>query len=556
MARLDRLGPAAREVAQVGAVIGREFSSRAAGRGGGPRRGRAGRGARPARRRRAGRSGAARRPTAGYLFKHALVRDAAYGTLLRDRRRRLHAPDRARAGGAVARAGRDGAGADRAPPDRGRRGRSGPCGYWLKAGRRSAERSADREAVRQLRRGLDALATLPPSAERDRLELDFQLALGPRLVSTSGYTSPDAAAAYERASAALREPRRRRPADPGALRPVRATMWCAASAGPRWASPSACAPRRNAGAIPSSGYSATAPSGRRCMQLGPLREARSRARGGRGAPRSAPRPRPGRPVHHRSARLGPRATWRSCSGCWASRTRLARAAREAIRYADELGHASTTSHVRLHAGAQLAALLGDGRAAEAHADAVDRAGEPSTASRPGGDAAPSCAAGRSPATGARQEGLALARRGHGARRALGMMWHGPRYLVLLAEIHARLGDLAEALRLVERGARAGASAPGSALGGRRAPGRGRAAAARGRARPRGRGVLRRRPGRGPAAGGQVLRAARRHEPRPALARPGSAGSEARDLLAPVYGWFTEGFDTPDLRDAKMLLDAL
>jgi predicted ATPase len=37
-----------------------------------------------------------------------------------------------------------------------------------------------------------------------------------------------------------------------------------------------------------------------------------------------------------------------------------------------------------------------------------------------------------------------------------------------------------------------------------------------------------------------------------------AGSyaEARDLLAPVYGWFTEGFDTPDLKEAKALLDAL
>jgi predicted ATPase len=33
-------------------------------------------------------------------------------------------------------------------------------------------------------------------------------------------------------------------------------------------------------------------------------------------------------------------------------------------------------------------------------------------------------------------------------------------------------------------------------------------------------------------------------------------AEARDLLAPVYGWFTEGFDTPDLKDAKALLDDL
>jgi predicted ATPase len=33
-------------------------------------------------------------------------------------------------------------------------------------------------------------------------------------------------------------------------------------------------------------------------------------------------------------------------------------------------------------------------------------------------------------------------------------------------------------------------------------------------------------------------------------------NEARDLLAPIYGWFTEGFDTPDLKEAKALLDGL
>jgi predicted ATPase len=47
----------------------------------------------------------------------------------------------------------------------------------------------------------------------------------------------------------------------------------------------------------------------------------------------------------------------------------------------------------------------------------------------------------------------------------------------------------------------------------------------------------------------------RHEHGPSLARSGQ-GDEARDLLAPVYGWFTEGFDTRDLKEAKALLDAL
>lgn len=41
-----------------------------------------------------------------------------------------------------------------------------------------------------------------------------------------------------------------------------------------------------------------------------------------------------------------------------------------------------------------------------------------------------------------------------------------------------------------------------------------------------------------------------------LRRDQSRLTEARDLLAPVYGWFTEGFDTPDLKEAKALLDAL
>jgi predicted ATPase len=41
-----------------------------------------------------------------------------------------------------------------------------------------------------------------------------------------------------------------------------------------------------------------------------------------------------------------------------------------------------------------------------------------------------------------------------------------------------------------------------------------------------------------------------------LRRDQGRSAEARDLLAPIYGWFTEGFDTPDLKDAKALLDEL
>jgi hypothetical protein len=52
-------------------------------------------------------------------------------------------------------------------------------------------------------------------------------------------------------------------------------------------------------------------------------------------------------------------------------------------------------------------------------------------------------------------------------------------------------------------------------------------------------------------GGFYLRAGNEH--RATLARPGQA-EEARELLAPVYGWFTEGFDTLDLKEAKALLN--
>ena len=58
-----------------------------------------------------------------------------------------------------------------------------------------------------------------------------------------------------------------------------------------------------------------------------------------------------------------------------------------------------------------------------------------------------------------------------------------------------------------------------------------------------------------AAAGQILGTTRRNEHGAALARSGQAG-EARDLLAPVYGWFTEGFDTLDLKEAKALLEEL
>jgi predicted ATPase len=58
------------------------------------------------------------------------------------------------------------------------------------SGQRAADRSADEEAVRHLRRGLEMLMSLPDSTDRDRQELEFQLALGTPLAARHGYGSP------------------------------------------------------------------------------------------------------------------------------------------------------------------------------------------------------------------------------------------------------------------------------------------------------------------------------------------------------------------------------
>jgi class 3 adenylate cyclase len=198
MPRLDRLGSDAREVAQIGAVIGREFEYELLA---------AAVGWDETRLQRAldllTEAGLVLRrgmpPAASFLFKHALVQDVAYGTLLRARRRQLHAV----IGRALA---------DHFPEQRETQPEllarhfteaaqpAQAVDYWLLAGQRSAEHSADREAIRQLQRGLDILMTLPASANRDRLELAFHLTLATPLASVHHYAAPPAVAAYERAS--------------------------------------------------------------------------------------------------------------------------------------------------------------------------------------------------------------------------------------------------------------------------------------------------------------------------------------------------------------------
>ena len=202
MARLDRLGPA-KEVAQVGAAIGREFSHPLLAAV--TRKPEAELGSALDRLIAAGllfRQGVP--PHATYLFKHALVQDAAYGTLLREPRRALHA----RIAEALESQFTDIA--ENQPELLARHCTEAgqiekAVGLWGKAGQRSLERSALVEAAEQVTRALDQIATLPSTPALRRMQIDLQVALISPLVHVRGFAAPETKAAVEQARLLLEQ---------------------------------------------------------------------------------------------------------------------------------------------------------------------------------------------------------------------------------------------------------------------------------------------------------------------------------------------------------------
>ena len=196
MARLDRLGPA-KDVAQIGAAIGREFShGLLAAVAGKPEAALVSALDRLIAAGLLFRQGVP--PHATYLFKHALVQDAAYGTVLRETRRALHAriaeiledkfseiPENQpellahhySQAGLIEKA----------------------ASLWGKAGQRSLERSAIVEAVEQLTRALDQIAVLPATPTLRREQIRLQVALITPIMHVKGYAAPESKAAVERA---------------------------------------------------------------------------------------------------------------------------------------------------------------------------------------------------------------------------------------------------------------------------------------------------------------------------------------------------------------------
>jgi class 3 adenylate cyclase/predicted ATPase len=202
MARLDRHSPV-KEVAQIGACIGREFDhdllasivplapeelavalDRLVSAGLVFRRGVA--------------------PATTYIFKHALVRDAAYQSLLKTRRQELHGKI------ALALEQKFSHLADVQPElvahhfDEAANAEKAVC-YWLRAGQLAATRSANIEAIAHIHSGLASLLNLPPGEPRLRLELSLHLAQGGPVLATKGFASREAEAVYRRAEELSRE---------------------------------------------------------------------------------------------------------------------------------------------------------------------------------------------------------------------------------------------------------------------------------------------------------------------------------------------------------------
>ncbi len=197
MARLDRLGPSAKEIAQIGAVLGREFGYEliepVAHR--------------PKRELQAALDQLSEAgllfcrgvcPHSSYLFKHALVQDAAYSILLRGRRQELHARVAAALEGHFADL------VERQPEllahhltAAGDTERA--VDQWLKAGQRAAGRLAHVEAIAHFERGLSFLASLAETPARDAREIALQLALGVSSITVKGMHSPSVPQAYGRA---------------------------------------------------------------------------------------------------------------------------------------------------------------------------------------------------------------------------------------------------------------------------------------------------------------------------------------------------------------------
>jgi class 3 adenylate cyclase/predicted ATPase len=546
MARLDRLA-SVRRVAQIGAAVGREFSYellRAVARVPEDE-------LQAALKRLVGSELVFQRgvpPDAVYSFKHALVQDAAHGSLLRSSRQQLHAQI------AEALEAHSPELMDTQPElfaqhyaEAGQVEKS--AAFWGRAGHRSVARSAMAEAAAQFQKALDQLAALPESPERRRQELELYGALGVVLTVVKGNAAPETGRAYARARELwdqLGSPLELLQVPFGQCRYHFARGEIELSQ--RLAEDLLCVSRQRAD--PGDLILCNLSSGRNLWFLGKFVQSRSNLEEvailhklSSGSSR----------VHHAGAHphLLAQAYLGNALLCLGFPDHAIGCLKEVVgkarKFADPRSLASS-----LQLNALLLSLVGDDAALQELADELTALA--AEQGFPYWRALGTIYRGWVKAKSSDPEGIALVRSGLAAFRATGVVVWIPHYITLLARtcefeehIEEASALLDDAFQLVERTSERWFKAELN----------------------RHKGQLLLRQGR-PAATEELYRKAlsiaREQEAKlwelraaaslARLHRDQGRRAEARDLLAPVYGWFTEGFGTLDLKEAKALLDEL
>jgi len=549
MARLDRLGPGPKKMAQIGAAIGREFSYEllaAAAPSEGEIQDRL---ARLVHSELVFQHGTP--PEATYSFKHALVQDAAYSTLLRSDRQRLHAriaeaieghfPDRvAREPELLAHHFTEACQIERA------------VGYWLKAGERAAQRSANLEAIRHLTRGLEALNTLPENFERDRQELAFQIAIGTPMIAVHGYSAPQTGAAYSRARALCE---RLGEAEPlvatlsgefvyyfvrGDYSVMRRLTDEARQVAERLPSPLIRLASHRLAGITAMHFGAFAEAQSEFEAILRLYDARRHR---------------SQPVHYvHDPKVSALTYLAPVLWMLGFPEQARRSSTAAFHCAAELDQANLTAHVHNFAGAGLDELLGDVPGVQAHAEAIIELADRHSLGywRVNGLILRGWAMVQQDAP---EPGIALMCQNAERRAALGVSWYQARYLCMLAAAYAQVGQAEPGLRIVSDVEHLIAKNREHMWEGELTRIKGELMRVQGRSTSQIEACLARAMAITRAQGAKSL------ELRAALSlarlwcdrgRP----SDARALLAPLFSWFTEGFETADLKATKALLDEL
>jgi len=556
MARLDRLGPA-KEVAQIGAAIGRAFSHTllaAVVR----KKSDAELGSALDRLVAAGllfRQGAP--PHVNYVFKHALVQNAAYGTLLREPRRKLHAhiaavlemqfPDVAESQPELLARHCTEAGLTEKAAE-----------LWGKAGLRSLARSALAEATEQLASALAQIASLPGTTALRRDQIKLQVGLANALMHTKGYASSDTKASLDQARLLIEraEELGEAPEDPLLLFSVLYGFWVAS-----YTAFNGDLVRELAAQFLTLAEKrgATVPLmiGHRVMGIS-LLVTGDFAQGRAHLDQSITLYEPGK--HHLLAtRFGQDnrvaiLSYRSLAMWGLGHPEAALAdITHLVRDAREIGQAATLMYALFYASLTLA-LCGDYATASARADEVialaDKSGSLfwKTAGMINQGTVLAL-------TGNASDAVDLITSAIASYRSMGAQLFTPFYLSSLAHAHAQLGHLNDARRRINEAMRAaqttkerwyeadihriaGEIAPMSTKDMTKAEAHFEQALAVARAQQ---------------AKSWELRAAMSMA---RLWRDQGKRNEARELLAPVYGWFTQGFDTLDLKQANNLLNEL